>query len=89
MPMNWSDNPAFRNMDPRKMELLNNLAAAGKGKSTEQMVPLIMQTMDQLKRENIAFTREESQMMMDILSEDLPPKDKARFQMVKNMMGWS
>ena len=50
------------------------------------MLPQIMQVNKELQARNISFSKEETALLMDIIEETLPPKDKAKFNMLKGFM---
>lgn len=82
----WTNNPRMKNIDPRKLAVLMELIKQSEGKSMEQLLPLLMSTNKKLKDQNLTFTKDESDMMIEILTKNMSPKEKAQFEMIKKMM---
>lgn len=86
MDNSWTNNPKLRNVDPRKMNILLDLMKQAEGKSMEQLLPLLMSTNKRLQQQNMTFTKDESDIMMEILTKNMAPKEKAQFEMIKKLM---
>lgn len=83
---NLNHDPRLKNLSPIKQKLIREIANSSTSKSMEQMLPEIMQINQELSRRNIAFTKEESNLIMDILMEQASPEDRRKIAMVRNMM---
>ncbi|HHU73391.1 MAG TPA: hypothetical protein GXZ28_02040 [Clostridiales bacterium] len=75
-----------RNIDPRKIAILMELVKEAEGKPMEQLLPLIMSTNKKLQDQNLTFTKDENEMMIDILTRNMTGKQKKQFEMIKAMM---
>jgi len=82
----WKNNPKMNNIDPRKLTILIELMKEAEGKPTDKVIPLIMNTNKKLKEQDLSFTKDESDLMIEILSKNMSPKEKAQFEMMKKMM---
>lgn len=82
----WTNNPKMKNVDPRKVAILLELAKDAEGKSMDRLVPLLLNTNKKLKELNLTFTKDESDIMIDILTKNLTPKEKQQFEMIKKIM---
>jgi hypothetical protein len=82
----WSNNPKMQNIDPRKLTILIELMKEAQGKPMDKLVPLIMSTNKKLQDQNLAFTKDESDLMIEILTKNMTPKEKAQFEMMKKFM---
>ncbi|MBE5954597.1 MAG: hypothetical protein E7257_10685 [Lachnospiraceae bacterium] len=83
---NINQDPRLSNISPLKLKIIKEIASKSKGKSIEEMLPQIMQVNKELQARNISFSKEETALLMDIIEETLPPKDKAKFNMLKGFM---
>lgn len=83
---NISQDPRLNNISPIKLKIINEIAAKSKGKSIEEMLPQIMQINKELQARNISFSKEETALLMDVIEETLPPKDKMKFNMLKGFL---
>lgn len=82
----WTNNPKLRNIDPRKMAIFLELIKEADGKPMEQLIPLLMSTNQRLQQQNMTFSKDESDILMDILTKNMSPKEKAQFEMIKKFM---
>ena len=82
----FKENEVFKNMHPVKVKVMKELADKMEGRQMKDAPPLIMDAMNQLKRHNLSFSPEESAMLIEILSRDMSPEEKARVEMMKNIM---
>lgn len=82
----WMNNPKLKNVDPRKISILLELAKEAEGKQMDKLIPLLMNANKKLQKQNINFTKDESDIMLDLLTKNLSPKEKMQFEMIKQMM---
>lgn len=82
----WTNNPKLNNVDPRKLAILLELMREAEGKSMDKLLPLLMNTNKRLQEQNLTFTKEESDMMIEILTKNMTPKEKQQFEMIRKMM---
>lgn len=82
----WMNNPKLNNIDPRKLVILLELMKEAEGKPMDKLVPLLMNTNKKLQQQNLAFSKDESDIMLEILTKNLTPKEKMQFEMMKKMM---
>lgn len=82
----WMNNPKLKNIDPRKMTLLLEIVKEAEGKSMEQLLPLMMGVNKRLQQQNMTFSNDESDLMLDAITKNLSPKEKAQFEMIKKFM---
>lgn len=82
----WTNNPKIKNIDPRKLTILLELMKEAEGKPMDQLVPLLMTTNRKLQQQNLTFSKDESDVMIDILTKNMTQREKAQFEMIKKMM---
>lgn len=82
----WTNNPKLRNVDPRKMTILLQLVKEAEGKPMEQLLPLLIGANNKLKQQNMAFTTDERDAVIEVLTKNMSPKEKAQFEMIKQIM---
>ncbi|MDF2944041.1 MAG: hypothetical protein K0S01_2899 [Herbinix sp.] len=82
----WTSNPKLKNIDPRKLVILMELMKEAEGKPMDKLVPLLMNTNKKLQEQSLSFSKDESDIMMDLLAKNLNPKEKMQFEMMKKMM---
>jgi hypothetical protein len=82
----WTNNPKLNNIDPRKLAILLELMKEAEGKPMDKLVPLLMNTNKKLQQQNMTFSKDESDVMIEILTKNMSPKEKSQFEMLKKMM---
>lgn len=75
----------MEHIDPRKLAILVDLANEAEGKSLNQSLPFIMNASNKLKSQNLSFTKDESNLLIQILSEGLSPAEKQKLEMMYQM----
>ncbi|SHO51233.1 hypothetical protein [Anaerocolumna xylanovorans] len=81
----WMNHPAMKNIDARKLAILVELANEAEGKSQDKVLPLLMTANAKLKSMNLTFTKEENDLLVDILTKDMSPADRQKVEMIKKM----
>lgn len=84
--LSWMEHPAVKEMNPAKLAILLSFADNATGKTPEKILPLLMQANTQLKSQDLTFTKDEQELLIDILSKDMSPAEKQRIEMVKKMI---
>lgn len=82
----WVNNPKLKNVDPRKMAILLELMKEAEGKPMDKLVPLLMNTNKRLQQQNMAFNKDEFDVMIEVLTKNLNAKEKQQFEMIKKVM---
>ena len=82
----FQNNPAFANLTPEKIQFLSNFANAKKPTQMQEMMPFLMATMNQAKKNNIQFTPSESDLLIDILKQNLSPEEAKKADMIIRLM---
>ena len=52
-------------MDEKKLILLNDFQKLSEGKSSEDMIPLVLAFMEKAKKENITFSKDEISVLFE------------------------
>lgn len=76
----------FKTMHPVKIQVMKELAENMKGKQMKEAAPLLMAASSKLKSHNLSFTPEEASVLMEILTKDMSPQEKAKVEMMKNIV---
>lgn len=82
----FSGNNKMRNIDPRKLVILMELIKEAEGKPIDKVLPLIIKTNKKLQDQNLSFTKDERDIMLEALTKNMSPKEKAQFEMIKALM---
>lgn len=83
----WKMNPAVqKNIDPKKIEIMELLVNQSRGKNIEDILPDLMAASSRLAEKGIAFTNEETGIIIDALSETMTGQERQRLEMVRNLI---
>ncbi len=76
----------LRNISPAKLRILLDLMEESKGKGPEALMPMLMQVNQKMQRQGIQFTPEESQLMLDMLKQDMSPAEVKKVEMMQSIL---
>ena len=74
------------NIDEKKMKLINEFMNMAKGRTSEEILPLILAVSKKSKQMGLSFTKEETLYRIEQTKKEMPEKDRARVDMILNMM---
>ena len=76
----------FKTMHPIKLQVMKELADNMKGKEMKEAAPLIVAASNKLKQHKLSFTPEETTILLEIMTKDMSPQEKAKVEMMKNIV---
>lgn len=76
----------FKTMHPIKIQVMKELSESMRGKQLKDAGPLLVAASTKLKQSGQSFTPEEIRVLMDILTRDMSPAEKAKVEMMKNIV---
>ncbi|MBO5489723.1 MAG: hypothetical protein J5972_07460 [Eubacterium sp.] len=76
----------FQKMDPLKIEVMKELATKMEGKALKDAAPVLMAASRKLRQNGQSFSPEETALLLEILTKDMTPEEKAKVEMMKTMM---
>ena len=82
----WMNNPAMKNIDPIKLELIKTAASKTSGKSGKELAPIMMALISGANKQGIRFTPEEMTLILDILKDGKSKEE--REQIVAGSLGY-
>lgn len=82
----FQNHPAFANLTPEKLQFLSNFANEKKPSRMQEMMPFLMASMNQAKKENIQFTPSESELLIELLKQNLSPEEAQKADMIVRLM---
>ncbi len=83
---NLSGRPEFKDFDPMKLALLDQLFDKYKGQSPELVIPQLMKANTELKKRGITFSSDEMNKILNVIMEDMSPAQRQQIGMLMNMM---
>lgn len=74
------------NIDERKMKLISEFIEMAKGRTPDEILPLILAVSKKSKQMGLFFTKEETLYLVEQVKADMSEKDRARIDMILNIM---
>ena len=87
-----TSHPIYKKMQPEKQKLLQECVrlAGGdshsEGANFDKMLPIMLAMHQKMQKQGLDFTPEERNVLIDVLSAELTPSERARMEMMKKMM---
>ena len=69
-------------IDGAKKKLLNDFISMSKGKTTEELLPLILAFSKKAKKEKISFSKDEIGVLFDSLKKDMSPEEQQKAEIL-------
>ena len=65
----WMNNPAMKNLDPAKLELIRMAASRTSGKTGKDLAPVMLALITSANKQGIRFSPDEITLILEILKE--------------------
>lgn len=85
----WINNPKLNAINPQKLEILKSLngeASTVKGASMESAMSVMMKANAALKAQNLSFSPEETDIIIDAMTDNMTPKEKSKVMTMKQLI---
>ena len=86
MSENWQDNPRLAGMDRAKLDMLQQMASQGAGKSPSDLLPFLMNAASRGKSAGLKFNPGEIDTIIEVLKIGKSPQEQAKLDQVVNLM---
>ena len=86
MNENWQDNPRLAGMDRAKLDMLQQMASQGAGKSPSDLLPFLMNAASRGKNAGLKFNPNEINTIIEVLKMGKSPQEQAKLDQVVNLM---
>ena len=87
----WMNNPAMKNIDPVKLELIRMAAEKTSGKSGRDLAPVMLALITSANKKGIRFSPDEMSLILGILKEGKSKEEQEQIErtleMTKSMFG--
>jgi len=83
MDQNWMNHPNLKSIDAAKLQMLQSFAEQGKGKSQNDMLPLLMMAMQNNQKSGTSFNSDEISQIIEVLKMG---KSKQEVQKIEQML---
>lgn len=78
-------NKQFADLDKRKAKLLEDFTSLAEGKTTEELLPLILAVSKKAKSEGISFTKDETKLLFENMKKNMSPEEQKKADMLLKM----
>lgn len=82
----FQNNPAFSGLTPEKLEFLKTFAGMKKPTQMQEMAPFLISTLNNAKKQNIQFSQMETELLIQVLKQNLSPEEAARADKMISLM---
>ena len=76
----------LRNIPPQKLQIILDIIEASKGQGTDAIVPLLLNANNRMKQQGLSFTAEESNLIIQLLKEDMSPEEIKKLDMMQSIL---
>ncbi|MCI9377735.1 MAG: hypothetical protein HFI06_04225 [Eubacterium sp.] len=80
------NNENFKNISPEKINFLMQFAAQNKSGNAKEMSNMILGAMNNAKKEGIQFTPNETDLIIEILKQNMSPEEQRKADQLLNLM---
>lgn len=84
MDQNWTENPKLKNIDPKKLTLIEMLGEQAGSKKPEEILPFFLAVNAKANEMGITFNDNETEMILDSLKSKMSPSDIKKIDMIRN-----
>lgn len=78
-----SDN--FENIDGKKAQLLRDFMTLSAGKSTDELLPLLLAFSNKARQEHITFEKSDINTLFESMKKDMPPEELSKIENLMKM----
>ncbi|MEE1312142.1 MAG: hypothetical protein UHS41_00105 [Lachnospiraceae bacterium] len=86
MKQDWMNDARVRNIPPEKLTVMALLMEQANGKTPEEFLPILLRTSQSLEKAGMSFTKEETNLIIDVLKEGMTPAEKQKLAFLQSLM---
>ena len=79
-------NPAFRQMEPVKQQMVEELMRALSGRQLKEALPVIAGWQKKMEQTGLSFTPQENKLLTEIFTAQMTPAQKKQYALLKQWM---
>ena len=83
----FTNTKEFQKLHPLKKQIIEELYQNSKNTPLEQLLPKVIHTNKELGKRNLGFTKEESKLMIGILTANLTEEERTKVNLLLNFFG--
>ncbi len=82
----WMNNPAMKNLDPVKLQLIQMAASQTAGKSGKDLAPIMMALITNANKKGISFSSDEMGLILEMLKDGKSKEEQTQIDNTINMV---
>ncbi len=82
----WLNDPKFRDIPERKKRFLVEMMDKMKGKPMNEAMSVYVKTSAMMKKEGLGLTKEEANLMIGCLIQNMSPEEASKWNRIKAML---
>ena len=82
----WKTDPKLKEIDRKKLDMLQDLAEKGNGKSASDMLPYLMSAAASGKKNGLQFSQNEISAVLEVMKAGKSPQESAKIDRIVNLM---
>ena len=86
MNENWKNHPKLKQIDPKRLEIMEFLNRQCQGKSLETILPDLMAASSRLSEQGLSFTNGETSIILDALKEGMSAEEQQRIDTLRGLI---
>ena len=85
MDTSWLNNPALKNIDPAKLQMLLTLTEQGQGKSQKELLPFLLAAASQSKQNGMGFSPQEIDAIIEVMKIGKSPDEIRKIEQLRSL----
>ncbi len=85
MNNDWAKNPVLSNIDPMKLQILNEFASQAEKKNSNELLPFFMASMKNANSKGISFNDNETELILNVLKQRMSSQDIKKIETIRNL----
>ena len=86
MNENWKNHPKLKQINPKKLEIMEFLIQQCQEKSLEMILPDLMAASSRLSEQGLSFTNTETSIILDALKEGMSSEEQQRIDTLRGLI---
>lgn len=78
-------NDNFENIDAKKAKLLKDFMSLSSGKSTDELLPLLLAFSNKARQEHISFEKSDINTLFESMKKEMPPEELSKIENLMKM----
>ena len=83
---NWSENPALKQIDPAKLQMLLSLSGQGAGKNQNELMPFLLSAASRSRENGMTFSPQETDLIIEVMKQGKSKEEIAKIDKIRMMM---